>query len=119
MASPDENRDILNGSQQPRPGLLRQAEQSSRADLPPQERAGLPPELDLSLSPRVRPYSITDLPGLIRFPRMLRLDMPDSLVMRRSGYADLASALPIVRRDRPVFVADADGQLVGFIRFSP
>jgi hypothetical protein len=119
MATPNDARDIPNESVNSRFGFLGEADQPSGDELPSQGHAPLPPDLDHSLSLRVRPYSITDLPGLIRFPRMLRLDMPDSLVMRRSGYVDLVSALPVIRRDRPVFVADADGQLVGFVRFSP
>lgn len=50
---------------------------------------------------------------------MLRLDVPDSLVYRRGEGLDLPAALPILRRDRPTFVATADGQPVGFVRFSP
>src|SRR3954464_4175846 len=108
MATPDDAKNIQNESVSSKFGFLPEAEETSRAEVRSQEQSRLPPELDHSLSLRVRPYSITDLPSLIRFPRMLRLDMPDSLVMRRSGYADLTSALPIVRRDRPVFVAVAD-----------
>jgi hypothetical protein len=55
----------------------------------------------------------------MRFPSLQRLDLPDSLVVSRTGYFDLQAALPIVRRDRPTFVATADGQPVGFVRFSP
>ena len=119
MATPDDARNTPNQSEHSRFGFTGETEQASSPELPPPDHPQLSPDLDHSLSLRVRPYSIPDLPGLIRFPRMLRLDMPDSLVMRRSGYIDLASALPVVRRDRPVFVADADGQLVGFVRFSP
>jgi hypothetical protein len=50
---------------------------------------------------------------------MLRLDIPDSLIVPRQGSSDLAGALPVVRRDRPAFIANADGQQVGFVRFSP
>ena len=32
---------------------------------------------------------------------------------------DLPAALPVLRKERPAFVAIADGQLVGFVRFSP
>jgi hypothetical protein len=119
MATPDDVRRIPAELDHSRSGYAREAERTPGADPSTQHQTPLPPDLDHSLSLRVRPYSITDLPGLVRFPRMLRLDMPDSLVMRRSGYVDLASALPVVRRDRPVFVADTDGQLVGFVRFSP
>ncbi len=50
---------------------------------------------------------------------MLRLDLPDSLVGSGPGPPELGSAVPILRRDRPAFVALADGQRVGFVRFSP
>src|SRR5215218_3839102 len=68
---------------------------------------------------RIRSYSISDLPALLRFPGVLRLDVPNSLLLRRSGMPGLPSALPVLRKERPAFVAVADGQLVGFIRFSP
>jgi hypothetical protein len=68
---------------------------------------------------RVRPYTLRDIPALMRFPALQRLDLPDSLVAPRSGYLDLPAAMPIMRRDRPTFVATADGQPVGFVRFSP
>jgi hypothetical protein len=68
---------------------------------------------------QIRPYSLGDLPALLRFPGVLRLDVPDSLLLRRSGMPDLPSALPVLRKERPAFVAIADGQLVGFVRFSP
>lgn len=50
---------------------------------------------------------------------MLRLDVPDSLVFRHGEGLDLPAALPILRRERPAFVATADGQPVGFVRFFP
>src|SRR5215203_2346772 len=68
---------------------------------------------------RIRSYSISDLPALLRFPGVLRLDVPNSLLLRRSSMPDLPSALPVLRKERPAFVAIADGQLVGFVRFSP
>src|SRR5215213_1313272 len=68
---------------------------------------------------RIRPYSIADMPALVRFPGILRLDVPDSLLLRRSGMPDLPAALPVLRKERPAFVAVADGPLVGFIRLSP
>ena len=68
---------------------------------------------------RIRPYSISDFPALLRFPGVLRLDVPDSLVLSRSGMFDLQAGLPVLRKDRPAFVAVADGQQVGFVRFSP
>ena len=74
--------------------------------------------LDRSQSLRIRPISLLDMPFLLRFPGMLRLDMPDSLVYPRSGALDVPAAVPIVRRERPAYVAIADGQRVGFARFS-
>jgi hypothetical protein len=62
---------------------------------------------------------LLDVPHVIRTQSVLRLDLPDSLVHPRGGLADLPSALPILRRDRPTFVATADGEQVGFVRFSP
>ena len=67
----------------------------------------------------IRPIGVVDLPKLTRFPGTLRLDVPDSLVAPRLGLLDLPSALPLLRRDRPAFVASADGQPVGFVRYSP
>src|SRR5918993_1003525 len=68
---------------------------------------------------RIRPYSLADMPALLRFRGVLRLDVPDSLLAARPGMPDLPAALPVLRKDRPAFVAVADGQLVGFVRFSP
>jgi hypothetical protein len=68
---------------------------------------------------RIRPYSIADMPALVRFPGILRLDVPDSLLLARPGMPELPAALPVLRKERPAFVAIADGQLVGFVRFSP
>lgn len=68
---------------------------------------------------RIRPYVIGDMRPLGTLPGMLRLDVPDSLLQRRGEMLDLAAALPILRHDRPTFVAAADGQPVGFVRFSP
>jgi hypothetical protein len=68
---------------------------------------------------RIRPYSIGDMPSLVRFPDILRLDVPESLLLARPGMLDLPAALPVLRKERPAFVAVADGQSVGFIRFSP
>jgi hypothetical protein len=68
---------------------------------------------------RIRPYAIADMPALLRFPGVLRLDVPDSLLVTRPGVPDLPAAMPVLRKERPAFVAIADGQLVGFVRFSP
>src|SRR5215217_2907374 len=68
---------------------------------------------------RIRPYSIADMPALVRFPGVLRLDVPDSLLLPRPGMPELPAALPVLRKERPAFVAIADSQLVGFVRFSP
>jgi hypothetical protein len=68
---------------------------------------------------RIRPYSIGDMPAVVRFPDVLRLDVPESLLLARPGMLDLPAALPVLRKERPAFVAVADGQSVGFIRFSP
>jgi hypothetical protein len=68
---------------------------------------------------RVRPYAIADMPALLRFPGLLRLDVPDSLLLPRPGMPDLPAALPLLRKERPAFVAAADGQFIGFVRFSP
>jgi hypothetical protein len=68
---------------------------------------------------RIRPYSIGDAAALVRFPGVLRLDVPDSLLLARPGMPELPAALPVLRKERPAFVALADGQFVGFVRFSP
>lgn len=68
---------------------------------------------------RIRPLSIGDMRPLSRLPSLLRLDVPDSLVTRRGAMLDFAAALPLLRHDRPTFVAEADGRAVGFVRFSP
>ncbi len=67
---------------------------------------------------RIRPYTVADIPPLFRLPGTLRLDVPDSLV-RRAEMIDFQAALPVLRKDRPTFVATADGQAVGYVRFSP
>ncbi len=77
------------------------------------------PSLDPQPALRIRPYSLADIPSLLRFPGVLRLDVPDSLLLPRAGMLDFPAALPVLRKDRPSFVAIADGQPVGFIRFSP
>ncbi|MCC7025295.1 MAG: hypothetical protein IT338_20845 [Thermomicrobiales bacterium] len=67
----------------------------------------------------MRAYSLADIPSLARFRGTLRLDVPDSIVLRPPELIDLPAALPIVRRDRPMFVATLEGEPVGLIRFSP
>ena len=80
-------------------------------------KASPPPEHASTL--RVRNYSISDIPPLLRVRGILRLDVPDSLVARRAEILDLPSALPVLRSERPTFVATSRGQPIGFIRFSP
>jgi hypothetical protein len=76
-------------------------------------------DLDGAPALHIRPYSLSDIPAVMRVRGTLRLDIPDSLVMPRSGFLDLPAALPVLRRNRPMFVATADGHPVGFVRFSP
>jgi hypothetical protein len=87
----------------------------------PAERSIADSSSDLSHHPtlRIRPYSIADMPALLRFPGVLRLDVPDSLLQARPWMLDFPSTLPVLRKERPAFVAIADSQLVGFVRFSP
>jgi hypothetical protein len=68
---------------------------------------------------RVRSFSLSDVPSLMRMPGRLRLDVPDSLLTSQAEFVDLQAALPVLRRDRPTYVALADGHPVGFVRFSP
>ena len=77
------------------------------------------PSLDQAPSLFVRPFSLRDIPKLVRFPGTLRLDAPDSLVIPQSNWFGLPAALPVLRRERPIFVALADGDPVGFLRISP
>src|ERR1044072_3747218 len=87
----------------------------------------LPSEPTISLSGsvsepsslRVRSFGLPDVPSLMRMPGRLRLDVPDSLLSGQAEFVDLQAALPVLRRDRPTYVALADGQPVGFVRFSP
>jgi hypothetical protein len=74
--------------------------------------------LDRSPALRIRPFSLLDVPQLLRLPGVLRLDVPDALVYPRSGLVSFPAALPLFRRERPTFVATADGQRVGFVRYS-
>src|SRR5215218_2795753 len=93
--------------------------QSPDAEAAVTQPAGSPSEFVHHPTLRIRPYSIADMPVLLRFPGVLRLDVPDSLLLPRPGMPDLPAALPVLRKERPAFVAIADGQLVGFVRFSP
>ena len=68
---------------------------------------------------QIRPYTLADIPAVLRIPGKLRLDVPDSLVIPDSGALDLPAAMPFFRRDRPTFVAVADGHPIGFLRFLP
>ena len=68
---------------------------------------------------RVRAFGLPDVPSLMRMPGRLRLDIPDSLLTSQAEFVDLQAALPVIRLDRPTFVALADGQPVGFVKFSP
>jgi hypothetical protein len=93
--------------------------QSASSELLDSAAGESPPDPTEQPALRIRPYSIVDFPALLRFPGVLRLDVPDSLVLSRSGMFDLQAGLPVLRKDRPAFVAIADGQQVGFVRFSP
>jgi hypothetical protein len=92
---------------------------------PATDEPGEPPLADSSLGLdhhprlRIRPCSVVDMPAVVRFPGLLRLDVPDSLLQARAWLFDFPAALPVLRKERPAFVAIADGQLVGFVRFSP
>lgn len=79
-----------------------------------------PQSLNLDRSPTLhtRPFTLLDVPHMTRLPGVLRLDAPDALVYPRVGLVDFPAALPLLRRERPTFVATADGQRVGFVRFS-
>jgi hypothetical protein len=95
------------------------------SDRPATTDAAAPPLADRSSglvhqpTLRIRPYAVGDMPALLRFPGVLRLDVPDSLLVARAWMLDFPAALPILRKERPAFVAVADGQLVGCVRFSP
>src|SRR5215213_4911879 len=78
-----------------------------------------PPGLGHHPTLRIRPYSVADMPALLRLLGVLRLDVPDSLLQARPWMLDFPSTLPVLRKERPAFVAIADSQLVGFVRFSP
>lgn len=68
---------------------------------------------------QIRPYTLADIPAVLRLPGKVLLDLPDALVIPGSGALDLPAALPLLRRDRPTFVATAGDQPIGFARFSP
>jgi hypothetical protein len=93
--------------------------QSPDAEAAVTQPAGSPSEFVHHPTIRIRPYSVADMPALVRFPGVLRLDVPDSLLLSRPGIPELPAALPVFRKERPAFVAIADGQFVGFVRFSP
>src|SRR5918993_2510398 len=75
----------------------------------PEAEAAEPPLADRSArlvhhpTVRIRPYSIADMPALVRFPGVLRLDVPESLLLARPGVRDLPAALPVLRKERPAF----------------
>ena len=89
------------------------------ADEPAHQPGRIHP-LNLERSPtlRIRGFSLRDVPHLLRLPGVLRLDVPDALVYPKPALVDFPAALPILRRERPTFVAIADGQRVGFARFA-
>jgi hypothetical protein len=87
--------------------------------LPSQEQIALTNSTTEPTTLRVRSFGLADVPSLIRMPGRLRLDVPDSLLASQAEFVDLQAALPVLRRDRPTYVALADGQPVGFVRFSP
>ena len=104
------------------PAWLNAALDSGRTSPPEAAETPLtdrPSSLEQQPALRIRPYSLADMSVLLRFPGVLRLDVPDSLLVPRAEMSALAAALPLVRRDHPAFVAIADSQRVGFIRFSP
>jgi len=119
MATPDNAVDHLNDTAPAWRDSAYGSGRPSPARLSDSSPSGQNPDLAQHSTLRIRPYSIGDFPALLRFPGVLRLDVPDSLVLPRSGMFDIPAALPIFRKDRPTFVAVADGQQVGFVRFSP
>ena len=89
------------------------------AGIPPLSRAAETSALDHPHPLRIRPLVLTDIPAIVRMRGLVRLDVPESLVHTGSGRPGPGSALPILRRSRPTFVAVSAGQTVGFVRFSP
>ncbi len=66
----------------------------------------------------VRGVRLGDLGGLRRLSALYRLNQPDSLLGPSSVLRDgLAASVPLVRGDRPAFVACAGQRLVGFAQF--
>ena len=119
MATPDNAVDHLNDTA---PAWRESAFALERPSLTtPSNSSPTDRDPDLAHRPtvQIRPFSVSDFPTLFRFPGVLRLDVPDSLVLPRSGMFGIQAALPVFRKDRPTFVAIADGQRVGFVRFSP
>lgn len=84
-----------------------------------QEHITLSSSVSEQTSLRVRSFGLPDVPSLMRMPGRLRLDVPDSLLASHAEFVDVQAALPLLRHDRPTYVALADGQPVGFVRFSP
>ncbi len=119
MATPDNAVDHLNDATPAWRDSAFVSGQSAPAGFPDSSSDDLGPDLTQQPALRIRPYSISDFPALLRFPGVLRLDVPDSLVLSRSRIFDVQAGLPVLRKDRPAFVAVADGQQVGFVRFSP
>ena len=119
MATPNNAVDHLNDTSPAWRDSAIVSGRSAPAGIPDAASGDPGPDLTQQPALRIRPYSISDFPALLRFPGVLRLDVPDSLVHSRSGMFDLQAGLPVLRKDRPAFVAVADGQQVGFVRFSP
>jgi hypothetical protein len=113
---PDVNVDKTSGSWRGSPSL---AGTEPPAERPTVSRGENPYDLDGAPTLRIRPYSLSDIPAVWRVRGTLRLDIPDSLVRPGSGLLDLPAAMPVLRRNRPMFVATVDGHPVGFARFSP
>ena len=84
-----------------------------------QAKVSLSSSVSEPASLRVRSFGLPDIPSLIRMPGRLRLDVPDSLLSSQAEFVDFQAALPVLRRERPTYVALAAGQPVGFVRFSP
>jgi hypothetical protein len=107
-SSPPHDSGVSNAGLPPLPGASESVESTS------ERYAAVQPPIV-----QIRPYSLADIPAVLRLPGKVRLDVPDTLVLPGSGALDLPAALPIMRRERPTFVATADNQPIGFVRFSP